>query len=260
MVKKFIFLLVLLIFSISSFAVYQLAYDVLRTVGSASLRVTPEPRVVEEDLRILDFGDEVFRYGLHKVKELSKLKLIANYESKSASNEILKENNCSFLVNGGFYDTDGRPLGLVVINGQRYSEFRQSRLFDGVLWVDEAAAGIKFGNVSEVELALQSGPVLVFDGEALSLQINDDNRRRRMVAMVDATGELYFMVLVGEDLYIDGPYLEELGEIVLAVAKENEIDIVSAFNLDGGSASAFFAPPVELVEWSYIGSALCETE
>ncbi|MEK9200818.1 MAG: hypothetical protein AAB909_02455, partial [Patescibacteria group bacterium] len=48
------------------------------------------------------------------VDNTDRLRLVSNYDKKLAFRELIVKQGCEMAVNGGFYDTDSRPLGLVV--------------------------------------------------------------------------------------------------------------------------------------------------
>lgn len=185
------------------------------------------------------------------------LELIPNYEQKIAFRELIVKNSCEKGINGGFYDTDHNPLGLVVINNVEHSPLRANKLFDGFLWVNEERAGITRVDPETASYAIQTGPILIEDRRAKTLAIKNDTYSRRSVAIMTDQDELILGMFYDPDSPLDGPKLADLPKMVLDQADDMDVGIVSAINLDGGSASAFFDGETAVSEWSPVGSVWC---
>src|SRR3989344_4783806 len=104
--------------------------------------------------------------------------------------------------------------------------------------------------------AVQSGPMLMFEGTPLSLRLANDELRRRVIALL-VNDELIFMTVVGQDSELSGPYLSDLPGLVEAIAGKNGWQVSQAINLDGGTASAFYTDKVYLEELNPVGSIFC---
>lgn len=197
-----------------------------------------------------------FLYGQVSVTDVSRLRLFSNLVEQKSGAELAAAKNCEFLVNAGFYDTNNRHLGWFFSGGEELSPRQINRLFDGFLSVASGAAEIGFAPQSAADFGLQSGPVLVFDGKPLKLSIKDDQPRRRVVAALTQDKQLIFLVILSNQSDYSGPLLADTPRLVLAINR----DIVSAVNLDGGSASAFITPEVNLPEYQPLGGFFCYTK
>ena len=197
-----------------------------------------------------------YRYAVFAVNDLSRLKLFSNLTKKQESPLLKQLNNCQMLVNAGFYDEQDQHLGWFQVNGRELSPKQNNRLFDGYLSITSGAAEIGFAPRPAADFGLQSGPVLVFDAKPLKLTIKDDQPRRRMAAAITQDEQLIFLVILSPQSDYSGPLLADTPRIVLSINQ----DIVAAINLDGGSASAFIAPEVNLPEYQPIGGYFCYTK
>ena len=60
------------------------------------------------------------------------LRVIDNPDSDSLS-AVMKREKCACGVNGGYFDTDFKPVGLRVSEGRIFSPLRRARLITGIL-------------------------------------------------------------------------------------------------------------------------------
>lgn len=172
---------------------------------------------------------------------------------------MIKENNCTSGINGGFYDTENRPLGLFVNNFQTLRDPIKSKLLNGYLGIG-ATDSVFMGDElldTHNRVVLQTGPLLMVNGQPVVLAITNDEPARRMVAAVDRDNYIVFMALYEPTSVFDGPLLEDLPTLVAAVDKEESLNVIDAVNLDGGSASAFYGPERTLRELTPVGSFFC---
>jgi hypothetical protein len=139
-------------------------------------------------------------------------------------------------VNGGYFDPQNAPVGLLISDGKMIAPLRKARLLSGVLVV---AGGrlqlLRFGEYSarkNITEALQCGPFLVENGQTVS-GLNDLRPARRT-----------FVLTAGADraaLGFASPVtLKQLGQILVTPRLIADLKIQRALNLDGGSSSAFW--------------------
>ena len=111
------------------------------------------------------FDGQQYEYAYKMVPSSSNIFLFPNFTTKYTSNEIIKNLNCIFGINGGFYQKDGTPLGLFYIDNKMLSVQIQSATFDGFiakknnsknLIIGEIASDL--GVVDSYEFIVQSGP------------------------------------------------------------------------------------------------------
>src|SRR5689334_7444206 len=73
----------------------------------------------------------------------------------------------ALVINGGFFDRDERPVGLVIAGGEQISPL-DPRLGGGVLWVRDGIAHLSEAESyaeQGVDFAIQGRPRLVVDGK-----------------------------------------------------------------------------------------------
>lgn len=218
-----------------------------------------EPKPAVEQLSQLNLADASYRYAYQKITTPQDLSLFPNFSDKRAAQNLQEVKQCQVLVNGGFYSEDFKPLGWLVVEGSQVSAPIQSRLLDGFFSIDQAGkAEIDWQKPEHpVRIGLQSGPMLIWQGEPLPLQIKDDQLRRRIVLALTQNQELVFMAVTGDTSLGSGPYLADLPQIVESISDRLQVPFTSAVNLDGGSASAFLTEEIQLDEVTFIGSYFC---
>jgi exopolysaccharide biosynthesis protein len=149
---------------------------------------------------------------------------------------VMKRENCVCGVNGGYFDTEFKPLGLRVADGTIFSPLRRARLITGILLqsdrgIDVVRAG-EFFRTKKIIAAVQSGPFLV-EGSKRIRSLNDSQLARRTFAGI-ATND---HVLLGVCSDVS---LAELANILATAPIAADLKIRRAMNLDGGSSSAFW--------------------
>jgi len=135
-------------------------------------------------------------------------------------------------VNGGYFDPENAPVGLLISDGKLIAPLRKARLLSGVLAVSKARIELlrsgEYSSRKNVIAAVQSGPFLVDGGTAVA-GLNDTKSARRTVVLTSGSDRAG----IG---FSSAVTLAELGEIL---AMPN-LKIQRALNLDGGSSSAFW--------------------
>ncbi len=139
-------------------------------------------------------------------------------------------------VNGGYFDPQNAPVGLVISDGKMIAPFRKARLLSGVLVVSKGRVELVRSNEYSPRktaiAALQCGPFLV-DGGAAVTGLNNSRSARRT-----------FFISSGSDRagmgFCSAVTLAELGEILSTPRLAGDLKIQRALNFDGGSSSAFW--------------------
>jgi len=158
----------------------------------------------------------------------------------------------NFAMNAGMYNENYAPIGYTVIEGKEVKSLNTKEgggnfhlLPNGVMWWDKAGTvQITESNVLNEQInnddvqpwyATQSGPMLVIDNE-IHPQFNPDSRsiKLRNGAGVCHDGSIQ---LVNSD--------EPVTFYQFAELFKNELGCSNALFLDGGIASALYAPSIE---------------
>ncbi len=147
--------------------------------------------------------------------------------------EFVEKTGAAAVLNGPFFDVDGSPMGLLVVDGKERQKLRRADW--GVFYVDGAGAHIvhtrDFGGGSGTRQAFQVGPRLVVDGEVLGLK---PQSARRTAVCTKSSGKV--LALVSS---VSVP-AEELAKYLAGQG------CVNALNLDGGPSSQLFVDSGEL--------------
>lgn len=139
-------------------------------------------------------------------------------------------------VNGGYFDPQDAPVGLLISGGKRVAPLSSARLLSGVLFTKAGRVEIvrakRFEKSPRIDSAVQCGPLLV-DGAKPVAGLNDTRPARRTFAVVDGKGG----AAIG---YCSSVSLAQLAEILALPTVAGARPIARALNLDGGSSSAFW--------------------
>jgi Phosphodiester glycosidase len=163
------------------------------------------------------------------------LRVIDNPDGQSLS-AIMKREKFVCGVNGGYFDTEFKPIGLRVADRATFSPLRRARLITGILVQSDRGIDVirvsEFGGTKKLIAAVQSGPFLV-EGNKRIRGLNDSQVARRTFAGI-ATNDLAFLGVCSD------VSLAELANILATVSIVADSKTRRAMNLDGGSSSAFW--------------------
>jgi hypothetical protein len=150
--------------------------------------------------------------------------------------QVLERTGGAVAINGGFFDTDEKPLGLCISAGKTISPFKKS-MSGGVLTVDVTHATLFPTETFDPDangaatFAVQCRPRLVVDGR-VNIKRDDGKRSARTALCVKNQGTSLVVVLVRDVSDPSfGPSLYALGNYLAADGCE------SALNLDGGPST-----------------------
>jgi uncharacterized protein YigE (DUF2233 family) len=151
--------------------------------------------------------------------------------------EVLARRSARLVVNGGFFDPRGAPLGLAVSEGKALSVYSPG-MSGGVVWAKDGVAHLSAtesydADAGPVDFAIQCRPRLVVASRA-NIR-SDDGRRARRTALClrDGGRTLEVLVASGAGRADAGPTLFELAEELALDGCED------ALNLDGGPSTGW---------------------
>ncbi|MDP9137826.1 MAG: phosphodiester glycosidase family protein [Pseudomonadota bacterium] len=189
----------------------------------------------QDDLRIFWRGEDGEPYRTFAA-------LAADLESKGAS--------LRFAMNGGMYQADFRPVGLLIENGRELSPADTATLTgtpgqipnfykkpNGVFYIGGGQAGILetdrfLSQRPKTEFATQSGPLLVIDGAIHpALIVNSTDRKPRNGVGLSNPTAVHFVITEGWVNFHD-----------FARFFRDGLGCPNALFLDGGTASGLYAP------------------
>jgi uncharacterized protein YigE (DUF2233 family) len=154
-------------------------------------------------------------------------------------------------VNGGYFQPDRTPLGLLVRQGVEIHPLEHAKLLSGVLSVTPTAITLQrtaaFKTSPAVREALQAGPFLVERGKPIT-GLEATKSAARTVVFQNASGHSGFLICKSTTL-------AGMAEILATTPIFPEGKIVRAMNLDGGTSTALWvrgAPPFYAHEWKSV--------
>lgn len=198
-----------------------------------------------------------YSYDYFVVNDPQNLQLVLNRDNIDAI-KLAQINACQFAINGGFYTTNKTPLGLLKIANQIISQQVNSALLDGYIVSDEQEWLILSQEPNEsYPTVLQTGPHLIIDNLAQSLQIVADEPRRRSVFIKSQNGQPILLTVYANESVFQGPYLKELPELLIKISQQEQIEFSEAINLDGGAASFFLNNKRQLNEFRTVKTLFC---
>ena len=163
------------------------------------------------------------------------LRVIDNPEGESLS-AMMKREKCLCSVNGGYFDTEFKPIGLRITDTRSFSPLRRARLIAGVLLQSPRDIDVirvsEFSHTKKIIAAIQSGPFLVDRSERIR-GLNDSQLARRTFAGLASNNRALLGVCSDVSL-------AELADILATAPVAADCKISRAMNLDGGSSSAFW--------------------
>ncbi len=147
---------------------------------------------------------------------------------------VLARTEAKLVVNGGFFDPRGNPIGLAVSDGKVLSTFSPG-MSGGVLWIREGVAHLTATEEyrsGPVDFAIQCRPRLVV-GSRVNIRSDDGRRAPRTAVCVRSSGQSLEFDMAGEGGDDPGPTLKELASELADLGCEE------ALNLDGGPSTGW---------------------
>ena len=165
------------------------------------------------------------------------LRVIDNSGGSDSLAEVMLREKCAAGVNGGFFDTSFKPIGLRVIGGAMTSPLVRARLLTGVLCGSRRGIEIvrlaEFSRRRKVDAAVECGPFLV-DAGAHVAGLDAKRSARRTFAAIGRGGKTALLGVATELT------LAQLSDVLAGHPFAKDFQIWRAMNFDGGSSSAFW--------------------
>ena len=164
------------------------------------------------------------------------IRVIDNPQGEEDLSGIARREKAAAGVNGGYFDPEDKPVGLMIADGQLIAPLRKARLLSGILFVSDGRIQLlrvaEYSSKRKAKAALQCGPFLVDRGAPVA-GLNAAKSARRT-----------FIVQNGSDRFAIGSCsdatLAELANILATSTLAPDFKVQRALNLDGGSSSAFW--------------------
>lgn len=135
------------------------------------------------------------------------------------------------IINGGYFEADGRPSGLVRSAGQTHAKIWGGGSGALLLWGPKASIIFKrdYPKENEPPHALQAGPVMVEPDGLPGIRSRSGKRERRT-----------FVALLNEKTAVLGASSGPVDLYDLAEHLRTAVGVRSALNLDGGPSAGFY--------------------
>jgi uncharacterized protein YigE (DUF2233 family) len=164
------------------------------------------------------------------------LRVIDEPEARTSVAEVMQGANALAGVNGGYFEPDYTPLGLLVTDGRAVAPLRKARLLSGVVSAGDGRVQIlrtaEYPAKAKPKNARQCGPFLLDRGAPVA-GLNDTRAARRTF-VATAGGD---MAVIG---YSSAVTLAQMSAILAKPGVIPEVKLQRALNLDGGSSSGFW--------------------
>lgn len=171
----------------------------------------------------------LFRSSLKRFK-LNVLSATELGSSKLSAADVVKRTDSVLAINANFFDTSGRPLGLVLSRGLQLSSMhRGGQTLSGVFQVGAGGSRVVHRDAfsrDDVVEAVQAGPRLLVKGGVTRLR-SDGGRSHRSGVCIDQAGDV---VIFASTNWPVGITLAQLQSFLRSVGCHD------ALNLDGGGS------------------------
>lgn len=158
------------------------------------------------------------------------------YKPLTSARQIAKSLAADIAINTNFFDSNGKPLGLLTSNGsQKNPLHRRGTVLTGVFALSATKPSIFHRSYLKPEIiseAIQAGPRLIANGSPLSLSSPHTLSRRTVIAI---TRDEQVLLCITTNR-IPGVSLHQIQSLLL----DPQLRITDALNLDGGGSSQLF--------------------
>lgn len=139
-------------------------------------------------------------------------------------------------INAHFFDTEGKPLGLLIDGGQVTNRLHKGgALLTGIFMLESDHPTVIERNqlgAAKPSIALQAGPRLIENFKPLEVAAADTVSRRSGIAITDSDEVILFATM----LRFPGASLHQVQEMLMHPA----LKVREALNLDGGGSSQLY--------------------
>ncbi|MCJ7740113.1 phosphodiester glycosidase family protein [Candidatus Microgenomates bacterium] len=258
-VKKIITVITILLVPI---LIFFFRWQPLRVSSTAQQDAIPIISGDPKNTTEIILGENSYQVSWIKVEEIDKISLTANFTEKETARNFYSEHKCKFLTSAGFYTKDNQPLGLFITGGKVIREKVVNNLIPEIFYLTEdyqydISESLPNGRI---KYAIQLGPLLINNRQPRKLAIRSDEPARRIILAIGTKREIYLSAVYDKEENFQGPTLTDLPKVLMEFQKKAKINLQTAVNLDGGSASAFIKDDLSLEELTSVGSFFCITD
>jgi uncharacterized protein YigE (DUF2233 family) len=214
----------------------------LPTVALAEWKVTDRQESKSDSLRVFlvtvrNGSSEAKIHAVAGRPAELRFRVLSNASRKFSSvREAVLASGGIVGVNGGYFQTDLTPVGLLVSQGEVVHPLERAKLLSGVFFVRKQKPNVvrvqHFSGVANISDAIQSGPFLVERGRTIP-GLNNGRSAARTFLYSAGNGDWGFGICRSVTL-------AELGEILASPDLFPGESVTTALNLDGGSSTGFY--------------------
>lgn len=242
-------LLLSLVSTLKAQAPWQLQAEHTSLIEGSHLRLMTKVLVGQRKVRLHIIWPDV---------EKTRLLILNNVNNVQRLNQAMEQHDCLAGVNGGYFQPDNTPLGLLISEGRKIQNFHRSKLLSGVVMVRDNRVTLlrraEFSPAMNPTQALQAGPFLIDQGKPVA-GLHNEKRARRTLILTNQAGH-YGLALVQTPVT-----LAELAHLLATPEVIYELSLQRALNLDGGTSSALWARTLEgnfyVPEFKRVRNFLC---
>lgn len=199
----------------------------------------PDPNsMISPEIILLKVNPELFHFDIAMANDLGK--------ERTDVKALCKHTASVACINANFFDTQGKPLGLIVRNNHLVQKIQMGgNLLTGVFLLENSVPKIvhrsSFRWRKGIQLAVQSGPRLVSDGKPLKLSASSSASRRSGIAITNGG----HIILFASRVRFPGITLHQIQRMLLDLGTPQlddnpDLQVLEALNFDGGSSSQFY--------------------
>jgi uncharacterized protein YigE (DUF2233 family) len=166
------------------------------------------------------------------------IRVVSNDEGRYGSvGDVAAAINTVAGVNGGYFQPDSTPVGLLISDNRIIHQFETAKLLSGVFFVRDGKPGLvrsqRFAKIKNASQAIQCGPFLVEEGRPVT-GLNNGRSAPRTCVFMSSSALWGFGICRSVTL-------AEMGQILSMRDLLGHASLISALNLDGGSSTQFWA-------------------
>lgn len=207
------------------------------TITSTQSDFSAERRVEHRHLSVRsEGGDEATMELAIFSPKTATLRVIDDPNANDSLGNVMQREHCLAGTNGGYFDPNYAPVGLMISDGRVIAPLQTARLLSAVLSVTNGRVRIQraaqFSIKAKPNAARQCGPFLVENGKAIT-GLNDSARARRTFALTSGSDR----AAIGFCSHVT---LAQLGSLLTSPGVLETGSVQQAMNFDGGSSSGFW--------------------
>jgi len=186
------------------------------------------------ELFIARINPRLFRFSIYLNKDATKAKSIS---------DIHKEQHSLLTFNGSFFDTDFKPIGLIIKNGEKLSKLSPSELSNGIFAINSKGEPALLdaknpGDLTRFDFALQNGPVLLDPEGDIKITVDTQKSASRTALGIDNTGNVILIVIKQTLLNSNNAMsLYQFAHLLKESPSLAALNLHSVLNLDGGPST-----------------------